>query len=172
MGFIYLFIFPSSSGYRLPASLPSAGDGSKSQLTLPWYLLSPLFCERAQKYLRLELSMGNFSLSSVFFFSPSLAIPGFGLLSHVSSLRLPSGHSGPVLTVSNAACISLFSPRLLAGDTSIWATSPLGVAVRRSNLWVLLIYFFLPVMLPSEIPKLPTDPPVRGFPGVWKLLLF
>ena len=24
-------------------------------------------------------------------------------------------------------------------------------------------------MLPSEIPKLPTDPPVRGFPGVWKL---
>ena len=32
--------------------------------------------------------------------------------------------------------------------------------------------FFLLVMLPSEIPKLPTDQPVRGFPGVWKLLLF
>ena len=28
-----------------------------------------------------------------------------------------------------------------------------------------------PVMLPSEIPKLPKDPPVRGFPTVWKLLL-
>ena len=27
-------------------------------------------------------------------------------------------------------------------------------------------------MLPSEIPKLPTDPLMRGFPGVWKLLLF
>ena len=26
-------------------------------------------------------------------------------------------------------------------------------------------------MLPSEIPKLPTDPLVRGFPSVWKLLL-
>ena len=26
-------------------------------------------------------------------------------------------------------------------------------------------------MLLSEIPKLPTDPLVRGFPGVWKLLL-
>ena len=26
-------------------------------------------------------------------------------------------------------------------------------------------------MLPSEIPKLPTDPPERGFPAVWKLLL-
>ena len=173
--------FPSSSGYRLPASLPSAGDGPvHSQLTLLWYSLSPLFCEWAQKCLRLELSMGKFSLSlsSVsflfvcLFFPPSLAIPGFGLLSHVSSLRLPSGHSGPILTISNAARISLFSPRLLAGDRSIWATSPLGVAVRHSNLWVLLIYFFLPVMLPSEIPKLPTDPPVRGFPGVWKLLLF
>ena len=31
------------------------------------------------------------------------------------------------------------------------------------------LFFFL-VMLPSEIPKLPTDPPVRGSPGVWKLL--
>ena len=26
-------------------------------------------------------------------------------------------------------------------------------------------------MLPSEIPKLPTDLPVRGFPTVWKLVL-
>ena len=27
-------------------------------------------------------------------------------------------------------------------------------------------------MLPSEIPKFPTDPLVRGFPGIWKLLFF
>ena len=27
-------------------------------------------------------------------------------------------------------------------------------------------------MLPSENPKFPTDPLVRGFPGIWKLLLF
>ena len=26
-------------------------------------------------------------------------------------------------------------------------------------------------MLSSEIPKLPTDPSLRGFPGIWKLLL-
>ena len=32
-------------------------------------------------------------------------------------------------------------------------------------------FFPLPVMLPSEILKLPTDPPVIGFPGVWKLPL-
>ena len=32
-------------------------------------------------------------------------------------------------------------------------------------------YFFsLLVRLPSEIRKLPPDPPMRGFPGVWKLL--
>ena len=37
----------------------------------------------------------------------------------------------------------------------------------------LFIYsFFLLVMLPSEIPRLATDPPVRVFPGVWKLLSF
>jgi len=26
-------------------------------------------------------------------------------------------------------------------------------------------------MLPSEIPKLHTDLPVRGFPAIWKLIL-
>ena len=26
-------------------------------------------------------------------------------------------------------------------------------------------------MLPSEILKFPTDPPVRGFPAIWKLIL-
>ena len=41
------------------------------------------------------------------------------------------------------------------------------------NLWVLIIYlFFLPVMLPSVVPRLDTDLAVRVFPGVWKLLSF
>ena len=41
------------------------------------------------------------------------------------------------------------------------------------NLWVLIIYlFFLPVMLPSEIPRLVTDPPMRVFPAIWKTLFF
>ena len=40
------------------------------------------------------------------------------------------------------------------------------------NLWVLIVYlFFLPVMLPSVLPKLSTDSALRVFPGVWKLLL-
>ena len=84
----------------LPASLPPAGDGPVCNgLSLLWYSLSPLFCEQAWQCLRLGLFVAKFSL---FFFSLSLVIPQFGLLSHVSSLRLPSGHSGPVLILSNA----------------------------------------------------------------------
>ena len=36
---------------------------------------------------------------------------------------------------------------------------------------IICVFFFLRVMLPCEIPKLPTDLLARGFPGVWKLLL-
>ena len=36
---------------------------------------------------------------------------------------------------------------------------------------ICLFFSFLPVMLLSEIPKLPTDPPVREFLTVWKFLL-
>ena len=157
---------PSGSGCHPPASLPPARVGPvRCRLALLWYSLSPLFCEWARLCLRLELFAGNFSLS----FFLSLAIPQFGLLSHVSSLRLSSGHSGLVLTLSNAACASLFSPCSPLVDTSVWATSLLGVAVRCLVCW--FFFFLLPVMLPSEIPKLPTDLPVRGFPGVWKCLL-
>ena len=55
-----------------------------------------------------------------------VAIPQSGLLAHVSFLRLPSGHSGPVLTLSNAAGASLPSPRLLVADADVCAVSPLG----------------------------------------------
>ena len=58
-----------------------------------------------------------------------VAILQSGLLSQVSSLRLPSGHSGLVLTLSNAAGTSLPSPHLLVVDAGIWAASPQGVTV-------------------------------------------
>ena len=47
-----------------------------------------------------------------FFFPVSLTILEFGLLSHISSLRLSSGHSNPVLTLRNndAAHTSMPSP--------------------------------------------------------------
>ena len=121
----------SRSAHCLPVSLPPVGDGPVcSRLALLWYSLSPLFCEWAQQCLGLGLFTGQFSLYFFFFF-PSLAIPGFGLLSHVSFLRLPSGHSGPVLTLSNEAHASLFSPPLAGGRCERLATSLLGVAIRH-----------------------------------------
>ena len=149
---------------RLPLCL-WLGMGGLQLASSPLVFAQSFVLWVAWQCLRLELFAGKLSLS----FFLSLAIPQFGLLSHISSLRLSSGHSGPVLTLSNADCTSLFSPDLLVADTSIMATSLLGVAVR----YVIcgFCFFFLLVMLPSEIPKLPTDPPVRGFPGVWKLLL-
>ena len=48
-----------------------------------------------------------------------------------------------------------------------------GSYCKARNLWVLIVYlFFLPVMLPSVLPRLGTDLAVRVFPGVWKLLSF
>ena len=58
-------------------------------------------------------------------------------------------------------------------DAGICAVSLLGVNRWAHNLWGLIIYlFFFPVMLPSEVPSLATDLPVRVFPGVWKVLSF
>ena len=42
-----------------------------------------------------------------------VAIPQSGLLAQVSLLRLTTGHSGQILTLSNAAWASLPSPHLL-----------------------------------------------------------
>ena len=151
------------SGDEFVPCLPASGRGWAGPLPAS----SPLvFTQSFVFYLSLSF------LFFFFFFFLSLATPKFGLLSHVSSLRLLSGHSGPVLTLSNAAHASLFSPCLLVVDESLWATSLLAVAVRCIICGFYLFIFFLPVMLPSEIPKLPTDPPVRGFLGVWKCLLF
>ena len=80
-------------------SVSSRGEGPvHSLLTLLWYSLEPLFCVTR---LCLRAFLGKvLSLSLSFFFSLSLAIPQFGLLSHISSLRLSSGHSGLVPTLS------------------------------------------------------------------------
>ena len=102
-----------------------------------------------------------------------VVIPQSGLLGQVSSLRLPSGHSGPVLTLNNAAGASLASPGL---EWRVEASALLlswGNYRWAHNLWGLIIYlFFLPVMLPSVVPRLTTDSAVRVFPGVWKPLSF
>ena len=109
---------------------------------------SPLVLAQSFAHFLWESSLSLFLSVSSFSFSLSLAIPQFVFLSQISSLRLPSGHSGKVLTLSNAARASPFSPRLLVVIVSIWATSLLGVVIRRVYLWVLFIYFSLQFMLP------------------------
>ena len=88
---------PALAVVHLPLCLWWGKGPVRSQLALLWYSLNPLFCEWVRLHLMLELYTGKFSL---FFLSLSLAIPQFGLLSHVSSLRLSSGHSGLVVTLS------------------------------------------------------------------------
>ena len=148
---------PSLSLSPPPCLMPPAGDGPVwSQLALLWTCsVLPLFCK------------GPAVCSGRLIFSLSLAIPPFKLLSHVSSLRLPSGHLGPVLTLSNVSRSSLFHPHLLVVDVGVWGTFLLGVAFRHVICGFYL--FFLPVRLPSEFRKLPPDLPVWGFPDVWKL---
>ena len=130
---------PSSSGCpRLPLSFWWGEGTLRSQLALPWYLFNPLLCEQTRLQVRAFHGRVLFSLSL------SLVIPQFGLLSHVSSLRLSSGHSGPLLTLSTncAAHASLSGPCLLVVDASVWAASPLAVAVR--HLFCGFFFFFFP----------------------------
>ena len=92
------------------------------------------------------------------------------MLSHVSSLRLSSGYSGLVRTLSMQPVPPCSAP------AHWWRQQASGLLLHW-ELWlggilcvcVCVCVCFL-IMLPSEIPKLPTDPPVREFPGVWKLL--
>ena len=77
-------------------------------------LFSPLFRAQAWWCLRLGLAFRV------------VDIPQSGLLAQVSSLTLLLGHSGPVLTLSNAARASLPSPRLLVVNAGICAASSLG----------------------------------------------
>ena len=102
-------------------------------------------------------------------FSLSLAITQFKLLSHVSCLQLPSGHLGPVLTLSNSTCSSPFHPHLLAADAGVWGTFLLGVAFRHVICEFYL--FFLPVWLPSKIQNFPQTRLWEGFLAFGNFLL-
>ena len=122
-------------------------------------LFSPLFRARAWRCLRLGLAFRV------------VDIPQSGLLAHIISLRQRSGFSGQILTLSDAARTAPPCPAPLANG--LCRLFRWGSYRRACNLRVLIVYlFFLPVMLPSVLPKLGTDSAVRRFPGVWKLLSF
>ena len=125
------------------------GEGPlHSKLALPCYSVNPLFCEWARLHVR------DFCGKVILFF-PSLVIPQFGLLPHISCLRLSSGPSGPVLTLStdDAACTSLSNPHLLVVDASIWATSLLAVAVR--HVFCQFFFFFSQLCCPLRFQNSP-----------------
>ena len=90
------------------------GVGTQTRFSHPLLSRGPLFRARAWRCLRLGLAFRV------------VAIPQSGLLAQVSSLRLPLGHSGQILTLSNAGHASLPSPCLLVAGAGICAASPLG----------------------------------------------
>ena len=117
-----------------PSPLPpaSCGAGPVHSRLAPLDLLRPFVLRTAGSVFgRLILSL-------------SFAVPQFKLVTHKSSLRLPSGDSGLVLTLSNAARASLFRPHMLVADAGVWGTFLLGVAFRHVICGVYLFIYFPP----------------------------
>ena len=107
-----------------------------------------ILCSVSGPGCKVESFMGTFSF--LFFLSgdPSVWVA----ISH-SSLRMSTGHSGPILTLStDAAGTSLSSPQSLVADASIWANSQLAVEIRC------VVYGFFVVVLP---------PPPHGSVALW-----
>ena len=119
-------------GRACPLPLPSASGGAgavRSLRALLWTCSDRLICEWPAV------------CSGQLIFSLSFAVPQIKLVSHKSSLQLPSGHSGPVLTLNNATRSSPFCPDLLVADAGIWGTFLLGVAFRHL---ICCFYLFFP----------------------------
>ena len=94
-----------------PSPLPPASGGAGPVRSLRWALLwtcsVPLFCERPAV------------CSGRLIFSLSFAVPQFMLVTHKSSLRLSSEHSGPVLTLNSATRFSV-PPPLAGQEVDSW----------------------------------------------------
>ena len=104
-----------------------------------------------------------------------VAIPQSGLLAQVGSLWLRVGRSARILqrTAARTSRASLPSPLLLVADAGVCAASPLGeLPLGSESVGFNYLFIFLPVMLPSVLPRLATDSAARVFPGVWKVLSF
>ena len=102
-----------SLGLRLPPSgsgcLSSEGYGLQPAISVQSFVL----CAG----LVVSLVRAGFSHGSY---------PTVWFVAQVSSLRLCLGHSGQILTLSNAARASLPSPHLLVAGAGVCAASPLG----------------------------------------------
>ena len=103
----------------------------------------------------------------------SLAFPWFGLLCHISPLKVSSWHPTPVLTLrtDHIACTSASSLHLLPVGRHECVSRFSACNCHLVQILSWFFFFFFWIMLPSEVQKFPIDLPVRGFPIVWKHLL-
>ena len=124
---------------HLPLCLQRGKGPVRSRLDLLWYSLGPLFCERARlcfitfckKVLSLSLSFPptvglSHSLGCYLTLVPKVVLRAFR----------PSSYP------KQAARASLFSPRSLLVDVSVWATSLLGVVSRHVFCGFCFFFFF------------------------------
>ena len=133
-------------------------------LALLWYLLRwvPLFCEHVRGHCTvLEPSCGEGPL----FFFVSLLFLQIGLLCHISSLRLSSGHSNMVLTLRTCHVA-----HLLWADASVWFASLLVIAVQHRFCGLFFCLFVFQVCCSLSFQSSLLIQIVR-FPMVWKFLL-
>ena len=159
----------SGCGCHPPGSLPLVGDGQSTAGQFSSGIHSVLFSvsgpsSQVRAFCRKVLSLSFLSVSGYLTVwvpvspqLPQIALRAFrpGPYPKQCSPQLPVQ---PPLAGGGCERLGYFSP---------------GSYCQARNLWVLFMYlFFILVMLPSEIPRLPTDPLVRGFPVVWKFLLF
>ena len=154
--------------WMLPACVPASCGGWAGSLPASSPLVfAQSFVLWARQCLRLGVFVGKFSLS-LSFFPLSLSIPQFGLLSHISSLRLPSGHLVLVLAPSSMAHASLFSPQV--ADVSIWATFLLGIPVRDVicgfYLFIFIYYFSSQLCCPLRFQN---SPQIHWWEAFWHL---
>ena len=152
---------PALAIASLPLYLRWRGGACSSQLALLWYLLNPVFCARTRLCIR--AFHGSILSLSLFFFplgDPTVWVVVSCQLPQIVLMAFRPGHP------KHAAHASQFNPPLAAGELVHLGYFSVGSYGQACNLWVFCLLLFLPVMLPPEIPKLPTDPPVRGFPGV------
>ena len=110
----------------LAAACLSASErrwASQQLLALLWYSLSPLFCEQARLCLR--AFRGKVPPLS---FSPWLS-HSLGCYLALAPSDCPQGIQAQSLPYTGSPRLPV-QPLLAGGGSSIWATSPLGVAVR------------------------------------------
>ena len=139
----WLWLLPTC----LSASNVGKGQSAASNICSSPLVFAQSFVLSAGQAVPQSFLQKSYLSLSLFFFS-SLAIPQFGLLSHVNSLRMSSGHLGPVPTL----CMQ---PPLAAGGCKWPGYLSTGSCGLVHNLWVL---FFSP---PSYVALRDSETPHR-----------